>query len=71
MPRAAPTFRQADLTRALRAAEAAGVKVRIKITREGMEVVPIGDGGGLAKLAKPDDAGGALDAWRAGRDHQG
>lgn len=68
MPRAAPTFRQADLTRALRAAEAAGVKVRIKITREAMEVMPIGDGD---DLAKSKDGTSALDAWRAGRDHQG
>lgn len=69
MSRAACTFRQADLTRALRASKAADVKVKIKITGDGMEVIPIGDHD--AKAVGASGNASALDAWRAGRDDQG
>jgi hypothetical protein len=43
MSRGPQTFRQADLTRALKAARAAGVKVRIRIAKDGM-VIEMTDG---------------------------
>jgi hypothetical protein len=44
MARASSTFRQADVTRAIRGARAAGVdKVRIEITRDGKLVIIAGD----------------------------
>ena len=69
MSRPPCTFRQTDLTRALRAADAAGKKVKIKITRGGMEIIPLEDGENAGALTAEN--AGALDAWRAGRDHQG
>jgi hypothetical protein len=69
MSRAPSTFRQSDLARALRAADAAGKKVKIKITRGSMEIIPIEEGEKAG--ASTAENAGALDAWRAGRDDQG
>lgn len=63
MPRAVPTFRQADLTRALRAAVAAGVKVA-KVEIEGGKITI------HSETAVPAEPASDLDRWMAGRARQ-
>jgi hypothetical protein len=53
MPRAQSTFRQRDVTAAIRAAEAAGHAVeRIEIDREGRIVVVLRQAGAVAEAVK-------------------
>jgi hypothetical protein len=67
MSRAPSTFKQQDVTRALRACAAAGVKAqRVEIDpATGKIVMVIGDGTEVAasEVVEPT----ALDAWRASR----
>jgi hypothetical protein len=58
MSRRRPAFLQSDLTRVFRAAKAAGVNVRVKITEDVMDVI-MGDQTGDA-----DEAIAALEAWQ-------
>jgi phosphatidylserine/phosphatidylglycerophosphate/cardiolipin synthase-like enzyme len=46
MSKGPSTFKQADLTRALKAAQAAGIKVRIKIGSDGMVIEMVDANGG-------------------------
>ena len=65
MARAAPTFRQSDVTRALRAAAVAGVDVqRVEISAGKIVLVTSSD----EATTKPSNGGTALDGWRASRD---
>lgn len=70
MSRAPSTFRQRDLTRALKAAKAAGYdSVRITVKRDGFAIDE--------RLANANDvdenltADDALARWQRGRDHAG
>ncbi len=63
MPRSAITFRQQDVTRALRAAVAAGIEVqRVEIDKNGKIVLIFGD-----TEAREVCPPAALDVWRANR----
>jgi hypothetical protein len=65
MPRGPRTFRQQDVTRALRASVAAGVEVRrVEIDREGKIVLVFGSATG-SQVTEP---AAPLDSWRASRD---
>lgn len=61
MPRKKPTFSQADLTRALKGAEAAGIKVgRFSIDPNGrIDIILVGD--------VTPDAADEFDSWKAKR----
>jgi hypothetical protein len=60
MPRRPATFRQADVTRAVRAAKAAGIEVaRVEIDPESGRIVII------AAAADTANANNALDQWLA------
>ena len=60
MARRPPTFRQQDVTRALRAARAAGVKVsRVEIDNGGKITLVAGD----AEPVKPTDESTGGDEW--------
>jgi hypothetical protein len=71
MGRGPCTFKQTDLTRALKGAAKAGVEVqRFEIDREGKIVVVSGRSNDLATAADGDeetDHANALDSWR--REH--
>lgn len=61
MARGPQTFKQADLTRALKGAKAAGVEVcRVKIGKDGTIEIDVGD---TAKQASSEAA--AADEWDA------
>ena len=66
MPRGASSFKQQDITRALRAAIAAGVDVaRVELEGGRIIIVAQNSSGSVAsEVAAP------LDAWRAGRDNR-
>jgi hypothetical protein len=64
MSRPGPTFRQHDVTRALRAVAAAGFEAaRLEIDPTGKIVIQFGNG----ERVEPSDA---LDEWMAGRAHK-
>jgi hypothetical protein len=66
MARAPCTFRQADVTRAVKAVRAAGVGIaRVEIDKSGKIVIVAG--GTKAELSEP----APLDAWRERRRGQG
>jgi hypothetical protein len=55
MPRRPSAFRQSDVERAIRAAQAAGIIVtRIEVTHDG-KIVLYGDPGGASIPSKPDE----------------
>lgn len=65
MPRSPSTFRQADLTRAVRGVRNAGVEVRrAEIGKDGKIVIIIGDTGDVNDINErtPDDE---LERWRS------
>ncbi len=64
MSRSPSTFRQADLTRAIKAARNAGVEVaRAEIAKDGKIIIVIGETGGASADIEltPDDE---LERWR-------
>jgi len=64
MSRAAATFRQRDVTRALRGVAAAGMQAaQVEIDQTGKIVIQLGN----AERVEPSNA---LDKWMAGHAHQ-
>ncbi len=64
MPRSPITFRQIDLTRAIRGVRDAGVDVaRAEITKDGKIIIVVGEAGNTSSNAEstPDDE---LERWR-------
>lgn len=62
MPRHAAHFRQADLTRALKGAQAAGIEVgRVEIDADGKIVIVVASAG-------PAEPSSAFDQWKGKRD---
>ena len=55
MPRRACTFRESDVRRALRAAKAVGVKVRVEIEASKMTLVPVEEDADEAHQQQSDE----------------
>lgn len=65
MPRAPAAFTQADVTRALKGAQAAGVRAAVRIRRGELVIVPIDTGQDVPDVA--DDLDDRLDRFAGGR----
>jgi hypothetical protein len=67
MGRRACTFKQTDLTRALKAARAAGVKMKVEITAGKMTLVPVEDEADNGKQIAEND----VERWLKKHAHRG